>query len=238
MKIISFVFLLLALSQQFILAQYNQDNFSVGIGAVYTTSAQIFLNPNSSDPVLRNRSNQLEDILNVSIDLRYRLTEAILLGFNIERMKKTGSQTNITVFSQGSTLSIPANDGFLLIPAEITLYYYLPFSSDNFIFLMGGGGGYYYGEFLRSAGDAKVAVREREFAYGIHVAISMDYIIRDFISVRGGMKFRDPQFTVTNSYNSQEFVYEGNTVTIPQKEFDTKINVDGVTFTLSLVFHF
>ncbi len=52
------------------------------------------------------------------------------------------------------------------------------------------------------------------------------------------MKFRDPQFTVKSKYSKKEVNYNGNIIRIAQDTFDSKINVDGVTFILGLAFHF
>lgn len=231
------IFLLLLSFTPILYAQYNVEKFSLGISAVYTTTAKIFLNPNSSDEVLRNNSFPLEDILNPAIDIRYRYNENILFGLSTEYLKKSAIGPNLTVLSDGATVNINVEDGFILVPVELSAYYYLPFSTDQFIFLMGGGVGYYYGEQTRNFGDAEISNLERSFAYGIHVALSTDYMIRDFFSVRLELKFRDPQFLVTSEYDKTEVIYNGATLLLPQKSFESKINVDGISFLLAIVFH-
>jgi hypothetical protein len=66
----------------------------------------------------------------------------------------------------------------------------------------------------------------------------MDYVINNFMAVRTEMKFRDPQFTVKNRYTKKFANYHGEVFRIPQEFFDSKINVDGVTFILGAVFLF
>jgi len=66
----------------------------------------------------------------------------------------------------------------------------------------------------------------------------MDYIILNFLSVRGEMKFRDPQFNVKSEYSRREVNYDGNIIRLPQESFDSKINVDGVAFVLVSLFIF
>lgn len=231
------IFLLLIFFPAFISAQYNIEKFSFGISGVYTTSAKIFLNPNSSDEVLRNNFFPLEDILNPAIDIRYRLNKNILFGLSTEYLKKSSAGPNLTVFSDGVTVNINVDDGFILVPVELSAYYFLPFSTEQFIFLMGGGIGYYHGEQIRNFGDAEISNIERSFAYGIHVALSTDYVIRDFFSVRLELKFRDPQFSIRSEYNKTEVTYDGTTILLPQKSFESKINVDGIAYLLALVFH-
>jgi hypothetical protein len=52
----------------------------------------------------------------------------------------------------------------------------------------------------------------------------MDYLLNNNLGLRSEMKFRDPQFVLKNRYK--------NPGRIPQNQFDSKINVDGVTFIL------
>lgn len=219
------------------LAQFNKT-FGISVNAVYNTSASIYLSPNSSDIILRNNSFLIENIFNPSIDFRYKLSESIILGFNTEYMTSSSIGPNLTVFLGNSTVTINVEDGFSLIPLELSAYYLLPFSTERFKFLMGGGIGYYIGSHVRKFGDVEVSNAERKAAYGFHVNISMDYLIKDFISVRGEMKFRDPQFTVKSKYSKKEVNYNGSIIRLAQDTFDSKINVDGVTFILGLAFYF
>ncbi len=218
-------------------AQFNKS-FGISINAVYNTSARIFLSPNSSDLFLRNNSFPVENIFNPGVDLRYRLAESIILGLNIEYMTSSAIGPNLTVFLGNSTVTINVEDGFQLVPVELSGYYLLPFSTEQFKFLMGGGLGYYIGSHIRKFGDVEVSNAGRKAAYGIHVSISMDYLVKEFISIHGEMKFRDPQFSVKSKYSKNQVNYNGNSIRLAQDSFDSKINVDGVTFVLGLAFYF
>ncbi len=213
-------------------------DFSLGVYGFYTTSASIFLNPNASDIVLRNSSFDIEDIFNPGADIRFRVSEPLILGLSVEYMNITETVLNLNVFLGGSIVTIEVEDGFKLIPIEFTAYYLLPFSTEGFKFLMGGGLGYYNGEFIRKVGEAEVTSVQEENAIGIHVSVSMDYIPINNVAVRFQMKFRDPQFTVTSHYRRTEVEYEGNVIILPEESFETKINVDGITFMLGAAFQF
>ncbi len=213
-------------------------DFSLGVYGFYTTSASIFLNPNASDIVLRNSSFDIEDIFNPGADIRFRVSEPLILGLSVEYMNITETVPNLNVFLGGSIVTIEVEDGFKLIPIEFTAYYLLPFSTEGFKFLMGGGLGYYNGEFIREVGEAEVTSVLEENAIGIHVSVSMDYIPIKNVAVRFQMKFRDPQFTVTSHYSRTEVEYEGNVIILPEESFETKINVDGITFMLGAAFQF
>jgi hypothetical protein len=219
-----------------VFAQFNRT-FGVSINSVLNTSARIYLSPNSADIFLRNNSFLLENILNPSLDLRYRLSDEIILGINTEYMTSSEIGQNLTVFLNNRTVTIDVEDGFKLIPIEFSIYYLLPFSTERFYFLMGGGAGWYVGSHIRKFGDVDVINVERKPAYGIHVSISMDYLIMDFLSVRGEMKFRDPQFSIKSKYNKKDVNYNGILIKLAQESFDSKININGVTFVLGLALH-
>jgi len=220
------------------LCQYNGNDISIGVYGFYTTSASVFLNPNASDIVVRNGSFLIEDIWNPGVDIRFRVSEPLILGLNIEYIRITRSAPNLNVFLGGSVVTLLVDDGFKLIPIELTAYYLLPFSTEGFKFLMGGGLAYYNGEFIREIGNAEVKNIKKEAAFGIHVSISMDYVPINYVALRFQMKFRDPQFTVSSQYEQQEIEYEGNIIILPEGSFNTKINLDGLTFMLGVAFQF
>lgn len=219
-------------------AQFNEKRFSIGLNGVYTTTAEIYLNPNSSDPILRNNAFEISDIFSTAAEIRYRLTETIIIGLSTEYMKATAEGPNLTAFIGNSTVTINVNDGFLLIPLELSGYYVLPFSTEKFKFLMGGGFGYYYGKHIREFGDATVRAISRNFAYGIQVSVSMDYLLLENLSIHSAMKFRDPQFKLENAYSEIEVNYNNQRVILAQNTFDSKIDVNGVTFILGISYLF
>lgn len=219
-------------------AQYSGNRFNIALNGVYTTSAKVYLNPNSSDITLRNQFFPLEDIFNPSFDFRYRLTEPLIIGVNVEYITKTDVGPNLRVLYDNSIVTINIEEGFMLIPVELSIYYLIPFSTESFKFLMGGGIGYYFGEHIRRFGDAEVKSVERSSAYGIHVSVGMDYMLRENIGIRTEMKFRDPQFNLKNRYNKEIVNYGGGTIRLLQEYFDSKINVDGVTFVVGATFSF
>lgn len=235
---IKFVIIFFLLLQFPLLCQYNGNDFSIGIYGVYTKSASIFLNPNASDIVLRNQSFVIEDILNPGADIRIRVSEPLILGLNIENINITESSPNLTAFVGGSVVRLNVDDGFKLIPVELTAYYQLPLSTERWKFLMGGGVAYYTGEFIRKVGETSISNVQKEAEFGIHVSASVDYVPVNLVVLRFQMKFRDPEFTVTSQYDEQEIVYQGHIIILPGGSFDTKINMDGITFMLGAAIQF
>ncbi len=219
-------------------AQYNGSKFSIGINSLYTTTSKIFLFPNSSDEILRNKSNDIDNIFDFGVEFRYRFSKDLIIGLNTEYMKATQTGVNITGFVANSTVAIRSEDGFELIPVELSIYYVLPFSTDNFKFLMGGGGAAYFGNHIRKVGTVEINNISRDFAYGIHVSLSMEYLVAPQVTVQMGMKFRDPDFRVSSQYSSSSVSIGGKMVTFPVDKFNSRINVDGVTFTLGVYYDF
>ena len=220
-------------------AQFSSGKIGVAMNAVYTTSAEIFLNPNSSSNEIRNKFFTLEDIWNPGLDVRYRFSDDFILSLNIEYLKKTAVAPNLTAFVGNQVFIFEVEDGLEVIPIEITAHYYFPFSTEELKFMMGGGLGYYIGEFIRKFQDAELEIVQRKFSLGLHVSASMDYMIFDYLSARFEMKFRNPQYTVTSKYSKTELEIESfpEPVTLLESPFDTKVDVDGLTFVLGLVFH-
>ena len=231
----SIIFLLFTITS---LAQFGENNIGIAINAVYTTSAEIFLNPNASNLDVRNKSYTLENIWNPALNIRYRFSEEFILGLNIEYVNKTGQAPNLTAFIGNQVVVLEVEDGFRVIPIELTVHYFFPFSTEDFKFLMGGGLGYYRGEFVRKFNDVELEVVQRKIALGIHVSASMDYVFYKNFSARFEMKFRNPQYNVRSKYTKNEVTYQGNTIQLPDDAFETKIDVDGLTFGFGLVLNF
>ena len=219
-------------------AQFNEHNFGLSINGAYTTSAEIFLNPNSSDLTIRNSSFELTDIFSPSIDFRYKLARQFIVGLSVEYVNKTKTAPNLNVFIGSQVVAINVEDGLRVLPVELSAFYLFPFSNEEFIFLMGGGIGYYRGEFTRKVSDAELSLTSRKIAIGIHVMTSMDYMLLENLSFRFEMKFRDPQYNVTNKYTKTEVEYNGTTIQLTEENFETKVNINGITFVLGAVFHF
>lgn len=228
-------FLLVAIN---INPQTNSKNFSISTGIDYTTSAQIFLNPNSSDIVIRNKSFELIDLFSPYIDLRYNLNESIIIGIGTEYISKSDRGLNLSVVAGTQIVQLEVEDGLKFIPIELSFYYLLPFSTDNFMFTMGGGIGYYFGEQTRKLGDTEIETINRRFSIGLLVSMGMEYVILPELSIRLDLKFRDPEIKLTNKYRSDIINYNGNEITLLQDTFDSRINLNGIAFFIGAVFHF
>lgn len=215
-------------------AQSEDNKFSISLNYNYTTTSRLYLQPNSSDPFLRNLYNELEDIYSVSAEFRFEILEELLIGLGCEFINKTFQNPN---FNLGGR-RIEIKDGFNVIPVEMSIYYLLPFSTHKFKFFMGGGAGIYIGKHIREFGDVFFENEKSQIGYGIHVGVGMEYFIKDFLSIRGQMRFRDPEFKMKSRYSNSIVNYNGNSYLISADSYNSKANIDGVTFTIGAVFNF
>lgn len=216
-----------------LLAQANGKDFGLSLNLNYTTTSQLYLQPNSPDPVIRNTSQPLDKISSYSAELRYSYSESILFGISSEYIKKTfGNSINL------GGMAVKVTDGYKVIPVELSLYYLLPFSTELFKFFMGGGFGFYIGEQIRELGDVTASNTGRKIGFGIQVSVGMDYLVNSFIAVRGQMRFREPDFEMKSTYSNKIVHYEDRTFQLPTQSFDSKVIIDGITFTIGAVLNF
>ncbi len=213
-------------------AQNNLKDVSISVTYSYTNVAKMFLYPHATSVLLRESYVPFNDIFSYAGELRYTLTESVILGLRVEYMKETEFGRNLT------DPRFIVEDGFEIIPVELSAYYYLPFSTQDFKFFMGGGFGVYFGKHLRKFGDATLEKVSQKFAYGIQVQVGMDYLITDFLSTRFEMRFRDPEVEVTSKYSQEIVKYNDLLLQLDTNNFDTRINVNGVTFTLGMAINF
>lgn len=231
---VNHIIILFVINSVFIFPQSADNKFSISLNYNYTTTSRLYLQPNSSDPFLRNLYNELEDIYSISAEFRFEILEDLLLGLGGEFITKTFPNQN---FNLGGR-RIEIKDGFSVIPVELSIYYLLPFSTQRFKFFMGGGGGIYFGKHIREFGDVFFENEKSQIGYGIHVGVGMEYFIQDYFSIRGQMRFRDPEFKMKSRYSNSIVNYNGNTYLISADSYNSKGNLDGVTFTLGAVLNF
>jgi outer membrane protein W len=229
------LFILLGIS---LFAQNTNKKFSLYTGMDYTTSAQIFLSPNSSDLFIRNKSFELSDLFSPTIDLRYQVNEDIIVGFSTEYVVKSEKAFNQTIVEGSQIIQLEVEDGVVFIPAELSVYYLMPFSTEQFKFTMGAGIGYYFGAHTRILGNTEIENVEKNTSFGLLVSIGMEYLILEQLGARLDMKFRDPEIKISSMYKDSTSIYNGREIRITKNTFDTKINLNGISFLLGLTFHF
>ncbi|MCF8241945.1 MAG: outer membrane beta-barrel protein [Melioribacteraceae bacterium] len=240
MKLFSNIFLvsvIFILSSAELNAQYYDNGFSISASYSYTTTSEMFYYPNASDPFLRNQSIPMDGLLHPSVEIRYKISDEFAVGINAEYIRKTINVSGRTIPSLGLISNFSVEDGYSIIPVEFNGFYLLPFSTERFKFFMGGGLGIYFGKHIRNIIDVTVSSETREVAYGIQVSVGMDYMIRDNISIRTEMRFRDPDIEFISTYDKNEFEHGNNIYRIPVSSFPSKVNINGITFAIGAAYH-
>jgi len=219
-------------------AQYGGHSVGLSFSYNFTTGSKLFLHPNAEDPILKQQFIPIDDINSYAIELRVGLSENFVLGLSGEYMTAVNNNSRIVVGGPTGSVLVSIQDGFEVYPVELSAYYIMPFSTVDFHFYIGGGMGLYYGNHVRNFGEADVTTISQDLGYGIQVSTGMDYLITDFFSVRGELKFRDPQFDMQSKYSKTEVIINGQLIELPNEVFDSKVNINGITFGLGLVVHF
>jgi hypothetical protein len=129
-------------------------------------------------------------------------------------------------------------DGYRMFPIELSGYFIIPVSTEKFKLYIGGGGGVYWGERIRNFSIASSEPVNRPLNFGIHVLSGLEYFVREQFSIRGEMKFRDPQFDTESQYTTDRITVNGLTYALSTQPFKSKVNLDGIVFQLQVAFHF
>ena len=232
------VFILIFVFTTSIYSQFNDNKFGLALSYNYSTSARLYPYPNSVNQIFRDENIQLDGFYSISTEFMYRASKSIILSVGTEYINHTKNLRVFTVAGTEGVSRLTAKEGFELIPFDASIYYYLPFSTETVKFFMGGGFSIYYGSHIREFSEVRAENVSRDFSYGIQASLGMDYMLLDYLSARFKMKFRDPDFKLISRYNKETVTIDGKEYQIPLFNFDSRFNLDGVAFSLGLVFHF
>ena len=70
---------------------------------------------------------------------------------------------------------------------------------------------------------------------GIHIVSGFEYQPVAGFWLRGDMRFRDPELRTVNRFSEQSTEYNNVTVTFPRSDVASKINLDGLTFSVGII---
>lgn len=217
-------------------AQSGEWNVAAVVRGTITTSSKIYPNPNSPSFDLRTVTTPYNSVLGLGGELRIqRFGTNFYFSVSAEYLSQVRSEQRLDG-SINPPRRVPVEEGYRLIPLEISGYIYVPIGSQSWKLSMGGGLGAYYTERIyRIAGVTASPVGNR-FGYGIHVGINTEYSIIPRLSVLAGLKFRDPEVDVRNKFEVSSIPYGTGVIAFPQGEFPSRINVDGMTFSVGVRF--
>jgi len=212
--------------------------YSVALKGTYTSSSKLYPTPEATREDLQSLSIEYNDLIGFGLEVRRQLgSESIEVGVGVEFL--TTSKSGWGTGPSGTpAVQLPIEDGYRFLPIELTGYAVLPFSSETVKFYIGGGGGLYYGDRVYRVVNRTAQTVESHSAFGIHVLTGVDYFIDRFLSFRGEMKFRDPQFDITSMFTDPQVEYNGRTYRLSQQPFTSRVNLDGLVLTLGIVLNF
>jgi len=212
--------------------------YSVGLYGSYTTTSKIFFNPEAANEVERNRFFDVDNIFSLGLDVRRDISYNLRVGLSVEYISASTKVTPIVRDRTGRFFELAEEDGYRLIPVELSGYFIIPFSSDRVKVYMGGGVGLYLGERRVEVVGITAETLEKNAGFGIHVMSGVEYRITPILLLRGEMKFRDPQVESTNKFPEGPFQEDGHTFLFQQGPFRSRINIDGITFNVGTVLQF
>ncbi len=213
----------------------QEQRFSVLVKGNLTTAGRLFLNPAASDPFARAQSVSFTDFFGYGAELQYHIPGTTLsIGLSADYIE---SKTTRAIVASAQRI-VPADDGYRVIPVELTGYFRIPITDGSFGVFMGGGVGAYFGKREYRLAGLDAASSGSHAGYGIHVLGGVSYQFTDRFSLTAEMKFRDAQFEATNSFPVPQVRYGDILVTLPQKPFESSIHTDGMVFQLGAAFSF
>jgi len=209
--------------------------FSVAVKANLTTSARLFPNPNASDAFARAQSVSFTDFLGYGAEVRYHIPGTTLaIGVSADYIVSRDSRT----ISASAQHQVPVEDGYRVIPVEMTGYFRIPITEGRFGIYMGGGLGAYFGEREYSVAGVAAATTATRTGFGIHVLGGVQYQFTEWLTLSAEMKFRDARFESTNSFAVPSVRYGDILVTLPPKPFESSIQTDGMVLQLGAAYSF
>jgi hypothetical protein len=214
-------------------AEAQEKNFSVAIKGSLTTGSQIFPHPNSRDEFERAEFSPVKDILGYGLEVRYRFPESDLaIALSADYLRKVN-----TTSRKVSNIVVPEEDGYRVLPVELTGYFLIPISGEKIGVYMGGGVGTYFGRRIYRFANVEAKTTDAGNGFGIHVLSGLSWRFNHFFSINAEMKFRDLQFHSTNQFDSKQIVYGRSLLNVPQVG-ESRIHTDGMIFQIGAVLDF
>jgi hypothetical protein len=212
----------------------GEKNVAAILRGTYTTTSKTFFNPDAAAEEQRSQYVQLDGIIGGGIELRYRFPgENVFLTLSVDDLSKVQERLQLVAFAPSRRL--PVTEGVRLIPVELGLHTFIPLGSETMRLSMGGGIGAYFGERVLRVAGVDAETRNRPMHIGIHIASGFEYLLLSGVWVRGDMKFRDPELRTVSRFTQEQTQYESVLIVFPQNEFSSRINVNGMAFSLGVV---
>lgn len=219
-------------------AQEGSWAFGIGIRGTLTTSTKLFYSPDAPSEQLRSQYETLQGIPGAALELRARPPgSSLFLALSVEYQRKTSEQEKLVAVTT-PPITLPVVDGYWMVPLEASINVDVPVGSQQFYLTMGAGVGMYYAErVLEVAGIAAEAVDVKP-AFGIHIRTSAEYKVTPKITAILELRFRNPQVSTSNKFQTQGGSFGGQLIGFPREEVSGRLDVDGMVVGLGVAFGF
>lgn len=206
--------------------------FTIILKGNLTTSSLIYVTPDAADPVARGITFDMTGAFGYGAEIRFRLPETNLaLGLSTDYIKSSGTSTL-------SGTRIPTQDGYTAIPVELTGYFIIPLSGEQFGVYMGGGAGMYFGSRTYSLAGVEAATVDNTPGFAIHVLGGISYRFADGLRGMFEMKFRDLQFESVDAFSTRVIRYQDTIINVSTQPFKSRIETDGIIFQIGIAYSF
>ena len=217
-------------------AQTTEKILSIAFRGTYTTSSKVFNNPDSPSSDMRGEYVALDNIYGLGVEVRFNIPgQSVALSIAAEYLSKQDEAGQLVGFTTPPR-RLSVKEGFRLIPIELGANVPIPLGSDGVRLSIGGGVGAYIGTRILNVAGAEAPQQSKSVSYGIHVETNFDYQIIPRLYARAEMRFRDPEFTTESKFEQQATQSNGVLILLPHDPFRARVNVNGLTFGLGLVF--
>lgn len=188
-----------------------------------TTGSQVFVDPESPDQFRRSDFLQIDNAVGYGAELRYFIPEThIAFGLGVEYLRTTAPSRFLTTAGRG----VSAEDGYRVIPIELTGYFIIPVSGPTFSIYMGGGAGGYFGRRIYRVDGVEANPVDEGSGFGIHVLAGLSFTLNEWFVISMDLKFRDLQFNARNQFPDPGAA----SVPLPKDPFPSRVHTDGIVF--------
>ncbi len=218
---------------------------SVAVLGSLSTTSELFHHPNDPDLLLRSEYFPLNTVFGAGLDFRRVIPFLrISVGTSVEFLSKS-ENISLPVQSrqgpldtQGVNINVPVNDGYRVVPVELSAYIPIPVGTEDLQFYIGAGGGAYFGERRYTFGGSTATTTDRSTGYGIQIIGGSEYFLAPRFSLRSELKFRDVHFETVNQFPDKFIHQAGYALSVPQGEQVSRVNIDGLFIALHFAYHF
>lgn len=216
------------------LAQDGSWVFSIGFRGVLTTSAKLFYSPDAPSEALRSQYETLQSVPGAALELRARPAgSSFFLILSGEYQRKTSEKVKLVAVTT-PPITLPVVDGYWMVPLEASVNVDVPLGSQQFSLTMGAGVGMYYAERVLEVAGIPAKSVDVQPAFAIHIRTSAEYKVTSRITAIFELRFRNPQVSTANQFQTQSATIGGEVIGLPREEISGRLDIDGMAVGLGV----